>query len=446
MTGTAAPVTTVITGGVDTHADMHVAAAVNQVGGVLGTASFPTTPAGYRQLLAWLRSHGDLGPVGVEGTGSYGAALARHLTEQGVSVLEVSRPNRQVRRRHGKTDVVDAIAAARAVLSGEATATPKSHDGPVEALRLLKTLQRSGNKARTQALNQLHAVVLTAPTELRERLRDLKTRELLATCAAFRVRTDDDSLAGTTRLVLRELAQRIALLDAQLADTTKRLRRITSAIAPDLIAKHGIGPDTASTLLVVAGRGRGQAVRRVAARRGCEAGRERGPGGSGPQPPLRSPSGPPHANRQPAALREVLRRAARLSTPDPAGPFVLALVGGAFADRFREEVGQGVAVGPTAGGQALEQRQRLGGGKCGRSLHPQVANVAAGELLQEFGKHSAVLELGQSDGCFAGRVLLGVLEEPVQCTSDIGGVDPGQADPEGGPVSEARVLVVEAAQ
>ena len=253
MTGTVAPVSTVITGGVDTHADMHVAAAVNQVGGVLGTASFPTTPAGYRQLLAWLSSHGELGPVGVEGTGSYGAALARHLTEQGVSVLEVSRPNRQVRRRHGKTDVVDAIAAARAVLSGEATATPKTHDGPVEALRLLKTLQRSGNKARTQALNQLHAVVLTAPTELRERLRDLKTRELLATCAAFRVRTDDDSLSGTTRLVLRELAQRVALLDEQLADTTKRLRRITSAVAPDLIAKHGVGPDTASTLLVVAG-------------------------------------------------------------------------------------------------------------------------------------------------------------------------------------------------
>ncbi len=168
-------------------------------------------------------------------------------------MLEVSRPNRQVRRRHGKTDVVDAIAAARAVLSGEASATPKTHDGPVEALRLLKTLQRSGNKARTQAINQLRAVVLTAPPELRERLRELKTRELLATCAAFRVRTDDDSLAGTTRLVLRELAQRIAMLDGQLQDTTERLRRITSAVAPDLVAKHGVGPDTASTLLIVAG-------------------------------------------------------------------------------------------------------------------------------------------------------------------------------------------------
>ncbi len=250
----AAPtVTTPVIGGVDTHANMHVVAAVDQVGGVLGTASFPTTPAGYRRLLAWLRSHGDPVAVGVEGTGSYGAALARHLTEQDVRVLEVSRPNRQVRRRHGKTDVVDAIAAARAVLSGEANATPKTHDGPVEALRLLKTLQRSGNKARTQAINQLRAVVLTAPPELRERLRELKTRELLETCRGFRVRADDDSLAGTTRLVLRELAQRIAMLDEQLTDTTSRLRRITSAAAPDLVAKHGVGPDTASTLLVVAG-------------------------------------------------------------------------------------------------------------------------------------------------------------------------------------------------
>ena len=173
---TMTPKAPLVTGGVDTHRDCHVAAAVDPVGGVLGTRSFPTTPSGYRQLLGWLRSFGPLDRVGVEGTGSYGAALARHLTSSGIEVLEVSRPNRQVRRRHGKTDVVDAIAAARAVLSGEANATPKSHDGPVEALRALKMLQRSANKARTQALNQLRALVLTAPDELRERLRDLPTK------------------------------------------------------------------------------------------------------------------------------------------------------------------------------------------------------------------------------------------------------------------------------
>lgn len=242
-----------VTGGVDTHRDEHVAAALDPVGGLLGSASFPTTAAGYTALLAWLRSHGEISSVGVEGTGSYGAGLARHLTAAGVLVLEVSRPNRQVRRRYGKSDVVDAIAAGRAVLSGEATGTPKTHDGPIEALRALKSLHRSANKARTQAINQIRAVLVTAPDELRARPRDLPRRELLATCAAFRINADDDSLAGITRLTLRELAARVAFLDAQIKSTVVRLRRITTELAPELVAMRGVGPDTASTLLLTAG-------------------------------------------------------------------------------------------------------------------------------------------------------------------------------------------------
>jgi len=140
-------------------------------------------------------------------------------------------PNRQVRRRYGKTDVVDAIAAARAVLSGEANAVPKTHDGPVEALRTLKVVQRSATKARTQALNQLRALLVTAADDLRARLRDLSQRELLATCAAFRIGADDDSLAAVTRFALRELAQRALFL----------------------AALTGVGPDVASTLLLAAG-------------------------------------------------------------------------------------------------------------------------------------------------------------------------------------------------
>ena len=168
-------------------------------------------------------------------------------------MLEVSRPNRQVRRRYGKSDVVDAIAAARAVMSGEATGTPKTHDGPVEALRALKSLQRSATKARTQALNQLRAVLVTAPDELRARLRDLPRGELLATCAAFRITADDDSLASIIRLTLRELAARITFLGAQLKTTVTRLKRITDDLAPDLVAMRGVGPDTANTLLLTAG-------------------------------------------------------------------------------------------------------------------------------------------------------------------------------------------------
>ena len=173
--------------------------------------------------------------------------------DAGLDVIEVSRPNRQVRRRHGKTDVVDAIAAARAVVSGQATATAKAHAGPVEALLLLKIVQRSATQSRTQAANQLRNIVATAPDELQARLRALNTSELVETCAAFRVRIDDDSVAAVTRLAMRELAQRIQLLDERLARTKVRLRRITTAVASELVARKGVGPDTASTILVSSG-------------------------------------------------------------------------------------------------------------------------------------------------------------------------------------------------
>lgn len=204
---------------------------------------------GYRQLLCWLRSFGTLQKVGVEGTGSYGVGLTRALHAAGVEVIEVLRPNRQTRRRYGKTDVVDAVATARAVLSGEAAGRPKSHDGEVEALRLLKMVHRSAHKARTQALLQIRDLITTAPDELRDQLRGMRCRELLATCVAFRPVGRDD-LASITRLTLRALARRIAELDAEL-DT--RRRRITTAIAPALCAAHGIGPDTATGLLLAAG-------------------------------------------------------------------------------------------------------------------------------------------------------------------------------------------------
>ncbi len=126
-----------VTGGVDTHADLHVAAAVDQVGRVLGTRAFPANAAGYRAALAWMRAHGELAKVGVEGTGSYGAGLARYLAGCGVDVIEVIRPNRQARRQRGKSDAADAVAAAVAALSGEASGVPKSRDGLVESIGAL---------------------------------------------------------------------------------------------------------------------------------------------------------------------------------------------------------------------------------------------------------------------------------------------------------------------
>ncbi|WP_369228603.1 transposase (plasmid) [Streptomyces sp. R39] len=150
-----------VIGGVDTHTDVHQAAVIDTIGRHLATEAFPTTPEGYRHLLAWLRSHGQVLTVGMEGTGSYGAELARYLRANQVTVVEVDRPDRRARRAAGKSDPVDAYAAA--VLSGRANGTPKDRDGTVEAIRALRVVRASAIKARTQTINQLKSLIITAP-------------------------------------------------------------------------------------------------------------------------------------------------------------------------------------------------------------------------------------------------------------------------------------------
>jgi transposase len=160
-----------VTGGVDTHRDLHVVCALDERGAELGVDSLPTTAAGYRQALRFLRHFGDVEKVGVEGTGSYGAALTRYLQDEGVEgveVVEINCPDRQRRRSHGKSDPVNAIAAARAVFSGEAQVEPKTRSGNVEAIRALRTADRSARHGRIKALNQMRALLLTGPVELRE--------------------------------------------------------------------------------------------------------------------------------------------------------------------------------------------------------------------------------------------------------------------------------------
>ena len=175
-----------VVGGVDTHRDFHVGAVVDGAGRLLGSDQFGADTSGYAQLVAPMESWGRICRVGVGGTGSYGAGLTRHLAEAGIGVVEVNRPNRQLRRRRGKDDTTDAEAAARAALSGEATALPKTGDGPVEATRMLRVVRRSGVKARTQAANQIHALVVTAPEQVKHQLRDLPTRTQVKVCARFR--------------------------------------------------------------------------------------------------------------------------------------------------------------------------------------------------------------------------------------------------------------------
>ena len=195
-----------VTIGVDTHRDLHVAVALDQQGRWLGTRSFPTTPAGCAALTTWATQYGALGPVGIEGTGSYGAGLARWLRARGRAVVEIDRPDRrdrQGRRRRGKSDPTDAEAAARAVLAGTAVGQPKAADGQVEMIRLLRVARRSALKARTQAANQLHALVLTAPDPLRARLRGLTLERLVAGAAAFRPGSRLTTPLAATRLALK---------------------------------------------------------------------------------------------------------------------------------------------------------------------------------------------------------------------------------------------------
>ena len=164
--------------GIDTHRDKHVAVAVDQQGVRLAERDVVTSTPGFVQLERWSRSQGEVRAFGIEGTGSYGAGVARFLSNRGYTVIEVNRPDRSTRRRKGKSDPTDAEMAARAVLAGTATATPKSGEGEVEMLRMLKNTKNSAVKARTQALNQMAALVVTAPAELRETLDSLATGAL----------------------------------------------------------------------------------------------------------------------------------------------------------------------------------------------------------------------------------------------------------------------------
>lgn len=241
-----------VVGGVDTHKDVHVAAVLDELGRLLEVASFPTTRHGYRRLLAWLQGHGEITAVGVEGCGSWGAGLARHLTSRGVRVLEVNRPNRQERRRRGKDDSIDAEAAARAVLAGTATATPKTGDGPIEAVRQLRLARNGAIKARTAAANQLHALCDTAPDGIRAQLRGLSIRKKVALAERWRpgAATSVDTSAKRAAVAI---ARRWRALDAEIRDLDRHIKTIIDTAAADLVAVHGVGYETAAQLLITAG-------------------------------------------------------------------------------------------------------------------------------------------------------------------------------------------------
>ena len=238
--------------GVDTHRDQHVAVAIDGRGVRLGERHVPATTSGYEELERWSSSLGEISAFGIEGTGSYGAGVARFMTGRGYTVIEVNRPDRSVRYRKGKSDPTDAEMAARGVLAGVADATPKSGEGEVEMIRMLKSARDSAVKARTQAANQMKALVVTALTELRETLDGLTTIALAKRCRNFRSsRLDDPETAA--KYALRSLARRYRQLGDEVRDLESEIGRLMRSIAPALINTFGVGPDTAATLLIAAG-------------------------------------------------------------------------------------------------------------------------------------------------------------------------------------------------
>jgi len=245
--------TRVVVAGVDTHADVHVAAVIDELGGVLGIEAFDTSETGYRATLHWLRSFGVVRLVGVEGTGSYGAGLARHLSRAGLELVEVDRPNRQARHRQGKSDPLDAVAAARAALSGLAVGRPKSRDGNVEAIRVLSVVRRSAASERIMTLNQLRHLCFTADPGIRERFEGLSVAELTRTAASLRPRPGDDAVRYSTLFAIRALARRVVYLRDENAELKSMLKPLIDSCAPGLMGVYGVGYDVAAKLLIVAG-------------------------------------------------------------------------------------------------------------------------------------------------------------------------------------------------
>jgi transposase len=241
-----------VTGGVDTHADTHMAAALDGIGGLLGVQEFPASPAGYARMLAWLRGFGTVGVVGIEGTGSYGAGLARHIGAAGIRVVEVDRSDRQDRRRRGKSDPLDAVSAARAAQSGRAAGAPRGRDGQVEAIRALMVAKRTARGQRTQTINQARALIVTGPDDVRTRFTGHGPADLVADLAALRPRPGS-MVRYHTLLSLRELGRRAQFLDAQLDRLDELIVPLVTARAPGLLSLHGVGPDTAAALLIAAG-------------------------------------------------------------------------------------------------------------------------------------------------------------------------------------------------
>ncbi len=238
--------------GVDTHKLVHVAVAINLLGARLATISVSADRAGYAELVAWARTLGAVEAFGIEGTGSYGVGLASFVRRQAIRVVEVNHCDRRKRRNNGKSDTIDAETAARSVLSGIATAVPKTADGASEMVRQIKIARDTAVKARSAAIITLKTLIVNAPGELREALEPLTDRKLIDRCAALESGELVDP-SESVKHALRALATRWLMLSSEIASHDEALDTITLAAAPTLREAFGIGPDSAAEMMIVAG-------------------------------------------------------------------------------------------------------------------------------------------------------------------------------------------------
>ena len=237
--------------GADTHLDSHHLAVITDTGKPLADTEFPTSQTGYDDAVRWAQNFGTIVIAGVEGTSSYGAGLTWVLQAAGIEVAEVSRPDRAARRCQGKSDPLDAYTAARAALAGHGVAVPK--DASTGALRALLSARRSAVKAHTAATNQIHALLVTAPAELRDRYRRHNSNALVKALARCRPATHNDATTVAVLTAAKALAQRAEFLAHQKQDLTTHLDILVRQINPSLRSAYGVGADTAAQLLVTAG-------------------------------------------------------------------------------------------------------------------------------------------------------------------------------------------------
>ena len=239
--------------GIDTHKATHVAVAIDTQGTRLAALSIPANSKGYLELERWSCGLGHVQAFGIEGTGSYGAGLSRCLLAQGHHVVEVTRPNRQLRYTQGKTDSLDAEGAARSVLSGQANSRPKTQTGSSEMIRHLKIARDTAVKSRSQAMVTLKTLIINAPADLREVLDQIKGKiGLIRHIAAFRPGDILNTLASA-KAAMRALARRWLLLNEEILGHDKELERLVIKRAPDLMQSHGIATMTVAEMLILVG-------------------------------------------------------------------------------------------------------------------------------------------------------------------------------------------------